>query len=171
MRPFTKKIACLTFAVCSLTGEPRAQAVDQDVPWQIIQDWSIYQSRVYKGCIATARYQDGTQLRLGYDGIVRGYFVNLSNPRWTGYENLKNYELFFVMDGSRSFRGYFHMIERDRFPTFETGGVNLGFLEGIAAANGVIVRLNDFQIASMSLSGSRRALSSMVDCERARQSR
>ena len=146
--------AFLSGLICCASLVPvQAQVLEQDVPWQNMQDWNIYQSRVYKGCVAVARYQDGTTVRLGYDGITRGYFVNFSNPRWTGYEMLKNNELQFVLDGSRSFKGYFHMIERDRLPTFETGGVNVSFLEAIAAANGFRIREGNVQLAALSLSG------------------
>jgi hypothetical protein len=52
--------------------------------------------------------------------------------------------------------------------TFETGEIKIAFLDGLAAANSFRIREGRTQLAALSLSGSRRALNSMMECERAR---
>jgi len=160
-----------TMTAFALTMQVSAQTIDQDIPWQNFQDWTVFQSRVYKGCVATASYQNGTTVRLGYDGIIKSYFVNFSNRRWSNYPLMKVFELEFSLDGSRNFKGFFHVIERDGMPTFETGEIKIAFLDALAAANGFRIREDGTQLVALSLSGSRRALNSMVECERARNSR
>jgi hypothetical protein len=84
---------------------------------------------------------------------------------------MKIFELEFALDGSRNFKGYFHVIEREGMPTFETGEIKVAFLEALAAASSFRIREDGAQLVALSLSGSRRALNSMIDCERARNSR
>jgi hypothetical protein len=163
-----RTLCALGVFVFAFSAAAQAQTIERDIPWQSFQDWNVFQSSVYKGCVATASYQNGTTVRLGFDGIIKGYFVNFSNHKWSDYEMMKNIELEFVLDGSRSFRGYFHTIQRDRMATFETGGIKMAFLDGLAAANSFRIREGRTQLAALSLSGSRRALNSMMECERAR---
>jgi hypothetical protein len=162
-------LSCLAAAACTVTAS--AQTIEQDIPWQTFQDWTVFQSRVYKGCVATASYQNGTTVRLGFDGIIKSYFVNFSNQRWSNYQVMKIFELEFVLDGSRNFKGFFHVIERGGMPTFETGEIKIAFLDALAAAHSFRIREDGTQLVALSLSGSRRALNSMIDCERARNSR
>ena len=102
-------LSCIVAFVCTVTAS--AQTIEQDLPWQNFQDWNVFQSRVYKGCVATASYQNGTTVRLGFDGIIKSYFVNFSNRRWSNYQMMKVVELEFSLDGSRNFKGFFHVIE------------------------------------------------------------
>ena len=75
--------ALLSTIAVAFSLQASAQMIDQDIPWQEFQDWTVFQSRVYKGCVAKASYQNGTTVRLGYDGIIKSYFVNFSNARWS----------------------------------------------------------------------------------------
>ena len=84
---------------------------------------------------------------------------------------MKVFELEFSLDGSRNFKGFFHVIQRDGMPTFETGEIKIAFLDALAAASSFRIREDGTQLVALSLSGSRRALNSMVECERARNSR
>ena len=171
MRFAWRRALLSVIAALACASQASAQEIEKDIPWQKFQDWTVIQSRVYKGCVATASYQNGTTVRLGYDGIIKSYFVNFSNRRWSNYQLMKIFELEFALDGSRNFKGYFHVIEREGMPTFETGEIKVAFLEALAAASSFRIREDGAQLVALSLSGSRRALNSMIDCERARNSR
>lgn len=155
-------------SVLFFTLNVRAQSIDQDIVWQKFQDWTVFQSHVYKGCVASASYQNGTTVRLGFDGIIKGYFVNFSNPKWSNYQLNKVFELEFSLNGSRNFKGFFHTIERDSSLTFETGEIKISFLGALAEARSFNISEEGNKLAALSLIGSRRALTSMVECQRIR---
>lgn len=164
---YLRMFACLLIS-SFLTLASHAQSLDQDVVWQKFQDWTVVQSKIYKGCVASASYQNGTTVRLGFDGIIKGYFVNFSNPKWSNYQLNKVFELEFSLIGSRNFKGFFHTIERERLPTFETGEIKVSFLDALAEARSFRISEEGNQLVTLSLAGSRRALMSMVECQRVR---
>ena len=142
-----------------------AQSIDQDRKWDNFSGWTVFASVEYQGCVALASYQDGTTVRLGYDGIVQDYFFNISNNKWRTYALRKDFELRFELGRGRLLSGFFHTELRDNLPTFEIGNVKGSFLDEIAAASGIRIFEEDRQLASLSLIGSRRALNSMVECQ------
>ena len=160
---FVYALSLVGIAASSLSVS--AQTVASDRPWESFTGWKIYVSTEYQGCVAIVSYQDGTTVRLGYDGIARDYFFNISNMKWRSYPLRKDYELRFELGRGRLLSGFFHTVMRDELPTFEIGNVKAGFLDDIAAASGIRIFEEDIQLASLSLVGSRRALNSMVECQ------
>jgi len=163
-----RKFLCCIFSLIALSAsnlQSSAQTVMADRLWENLPGWRVFASAEYQGCVAIASYQDGTTVRLGYDGIVKDYFFNLSNLRWRSYPLMKDFELRFDLGRGRTLSGFFHMVTRDATPTFEIGNVKSSFLDDIAAALGIRVFDEDTQLASLSLGGSRRALNSMVECQ------
>jgi hypothetical protein len=147
----------------------KAQDVPFNRPWENFPGWSIFVSTVYQGCVAVAAYQDGTTVRFGFDGMVHDYFVNFSNAKWRSYPLGRDYELRFDLGRSNGFNGFFHTIERDGLMSFESGNIKTSFIDTLAAASGIRIFDNEQLIASLSLTGSRRAINSMVECQQSQR--
>lgn len=165
MRSYQKIL--FTLGLLTNVSNASAQNISSDRTWENFSGWKVFVSVEYQGCLASASYQDGTTVRLGYDGIVRDYFFNISNNKWRSYPLRKDFELNFELSRGRVVSGFFHTVLRDNLVTFEIGNVKESFLEEIAAASGIKIFEEDNQLASLSLIGSRRALNSMVECQQA----
>lgn len=155
----------LTVVTIIFNSSVSAQIITSDRSWENFTGWSVFASSEYQGCVALASYQDGTTVRLGYDGISKDYFFNLSNNKWRSYPLKKDFELRFELGRGRVLSGFFHTVVRDNLATFEIGNVKGSFLDEIAAASGFRIFEEDNQLASLSLIGSRRALNSMIECQ------
>jgi hypothetical protein len=153
------------FGVMAFNSGLSAQNIDADRPWENFTGWNITVSKEYQGCVAIASYQDGTTVRLGYDGLAKDYFFNFSNIKWRAYPLRTDYEVRFEIGRGRNLSGFFHTVIRENLPTFEIGNVKGSFLDDIANGSGFRIFQENDQLASLSLIGSRRALNSMVECE------
>ncbi len=162
------RLKCCILGLIGMTAaslSASAQTVMADRSWENLPGWRVIASTEYQGCVAIASYQDGSTVRLGYDGIAKDYFFSISNMKWRSYPLQKDYELRFDLGRGRTLSGFFHTVTRDALPTFEIGNVKGSFLDDIAAASGIRIFEEDIQMASLSLSGSRRALNSMIECQ------
>ena len=145
-----------------------AQSIERDASWlSLAQGWEIVQSATYKGCVAIAKYKDGTTFRFGFDGIVKDYFVNFSNFKWDGYKDNETFDLQFLLGRGGRFHGSFRTTTREGMPTFESGNIKIAFIEALANASAFRIVQDRRILTGLTLGGSRRAFESMTECQKA----
>jgi hypothetical protein len=122
----------------------------------------------YKGCVAQARFVDGTIVRYGHDGISNQKFLNFSNLAWGGGDEGSPHDLTlnFGRNGSFSVEASFRY--REGLPTFEIGGLNERFIDVFSAASSLAVLRRGVLLTRrpLSLSGTRKASRILEQCQR-----
>jgi len=157
------KFALFAFAIGSVVGSTSALAqYDQVGAWTIMG-----RSSEYKGCVARARYNDGTILRFGHDSISNQKFLNMSNSIWTGetLNSPQDITMDFGRYGRFSVEATFR--QRDGMPTFEIGGLNDGFLDVFSAASSLAIIHKGMLLTRrpLNLAGTRRATRALQQCQ------
>jgi hypothetical protein len=156
----TAVILTLALGMCGVVSKAAA-----DTFWKEVRGWRIAHSDEYVGCVASAKYRDGTLVRIGFDGIIRKPFLNFSNSKWSSYPTGRTYEITFDTGRSGRFAGFFHTLLREGVLTFENGGLNDKFLDAVAGAASLNVRSENTLLTGLVLDGSRAALNETQVCQ------
>ncbi len=126
------------------------------------QGWAVGFSEGGSGCIATARYKDGTRVWLGVSARS-GRYIAFSNPAWRSIVEGGGYEVRMLAGGS-SWRVETEGLLLTDGPTIISRNIKLEVLEDIAHASSFSLELAGRKIFGGELSGSRRALNLAFQC-------
>jgi hypothetical protein len=170
MSVFRRAIAVL-MSLCffgwAAAGSAQAQSglpfsIDSDEV-DIGQGWRVGFSQSSAGCVATARYRDGTRVWLGVSAKI-GRFIAFSNPSWRSIEDGGVYEIHVHPRGGRRWRIDVVGVQMGQDRGIMSGSIKLDVMEDIAHAAGFAVELAGRRIFGGELSGSRRALTTAFSC-------
>ena len=120
----------------------------------------------YAGCVSTGSFNDGSYLRLGFDGIVGGYFLSFSNASLISYPIRGASKLLVSFDRRYTFSIIFHSIRRSGLPTLEVGELSNELVELFASSSIISFSDEGRLISEFQLRGSRAALRNLQECER-----
>ena len=130
-----------------------------------ISGWAIGFNESMGGCLAAAKYKDGTTVWLGFRGDENKTYIAFTNPRWQSIEVDGGYELQLVM-GRRIWNGKFIGLERTNEKGVYSLGLKSEFISELGNSGGVRVLINRKPVSALSLDGSRDALVATANCQK-----
>jgi hypothetical protein len=162
---------CLFAHLGALSG--RANAADylsiDSGGMDVGRGWNVGFTQWGAGCVAAARYNDGTTVWMGLSAKF-GRFVAFTNPAWKSIEVRAQYEIQMRGNGTRQWRGLYTGFQRGSDEKgIISGSLKQEVLEDFARASAFTVLLSERRLANIELSGSRNALVRAVDCFRQNQ--
>lgn len=155
-------------ALSSLGATSRASAqlsLDEDV--RQIRGWDVGYTRGLNGCVANARFTDGTGVWIGFSQ-KHGSFIAFTNDKWLSIEPNNNYRLEVRAQGYGVWRGTFVGFAHTTGRGLINGGLKTEFLIDFARAGGMTVSYDNRVITRVSLAGSRAAIEEALACYRRR---
>lgn len=160
------KLALATFWVIAAVGQASAQlALDEDV--RDIRGWEVGYTRGLNGCVATAKFTDGTGVWVGFSQ-KHGAFIAFTNDKWQSIDQNASYRLEVRAQGQGLWRGTFVGFEHGSGRGLINGGLKTEFLIDFARAGGMTVSYDNRVITRVSLAGSRAAVEEALACYRRR---
>jgi S1-C subfamily serine protease len=165
-------LALFLFAfICALGG--RASAADylsiDSARADVGRGWNVGFTRWGAGCVAAARYNDGTTVWMGFSAKF-GRFIAFTNPAWKSIEVGSQYEIQMQARGTRQWRGLYVGFQRGSDEKgIISGNLKQEVLADFARASAFAVSLSGRRLVGIELSGSRNALVSALDCYRQNQ--
>lgn len=134
------------------------------------EGWSIGYSTSAPGCLASAKFSDGTTVWLGAVTKEDTFFLALTNPDWASIENGKSYSLRFSFVGAGRWQGKFDGLTRGGEKGVIASGLKEGFVVSLIRSPGVAVSLGQNTFAKLSLQGSPAAFAAIMKCQSERTS-
>ncbi len=135
------------------------------------EPWTIGYNSSLKGCVASARSNDGTTVWIGFDGSDPDIpaYVAFTNPNWRSIQPRKFYELEIQASGSHRWSGYGSGVERLKEKERERGlfvfGVKRRLLQELAQASGLVLSLNKEVLARTNISASTGVIEKLMSCQ------
>ena len=117
------------------------------------------------GCLAAVSYKDGTTVWIGFDRTGETVLA-FTNESWSAITPGQSYQLQMRTRGQGNWRGQFTGFQRRSAKGFVARGLKAQFLSDFAAAGGVWVSIGTVEMARLSLSGSKAALGSTIECQK-----
>jgi S1-C subfamily serine protease len=131
--------------------------------------WRVGFTQWGAGCVAAARYNDGTTVWMGFSAKF-GRFIAFTNPAWKSIEVGSQYQIQMRGNGTREWRGLYTGFQRGGDEKgIISGSLKQEVLEDFARASGFVVSLAERRLVGVELSGSRNALVRTLDCFRQNQ--
>ncbi len=164
--PFAALFAAL-FSLALHAPAARAQTLPPlaiDKIYERPAGWTVGQNDA-GGCLAAASYKDGTTVWIGFDRNGRTVLA-FTNEAWRGVKFAETYSLRMRARGQGDWRGSFLGFQRRGEPGFVATGLKAEFLRDFANAGGIWVYLGEREMARLSLTGSRAALNSAIECQK-----
>jgi len=156
------RAACFILSLCLVSAAHAELSIDKR--FGEVSGWTIGFSEGISGCLAAAKYKDGTTVWLGFGDKAKAY-IAFTNPNWKSIERDGEYELGLVT-GRKRWVGKFVGFEREGEKGVFSSGLKAEFLEDFAVSGGVRVFLNQRSVSALSLAGSRNALSEVISCQK-----
>ncbi|MFZ9502108.1 MAG: S1C family serine protease [Beijerinckiaceae bacterium] len=156
--------ACAAFLAAAGAQAQALPPLAIDKVYERPSGWVVGQNDA-GGCLAAASYKDGTSVWIGFDRAGRSVLA-FTNEAWSGVRIGESYTLQMRARGQGNWRGSFVGFERRGERGFIATGLKSEFLRDFANAGGIWVYLGEREMARLSLSGSRAALNSTIDCQK-----
>ena len=161
--------AVLTAALLSATpafASSAAPTLTVDKSFGKVAGWSIGYSGSAGGCLAAARYGDGTTVWFGFGGARNNAYLAFTNARWRSIEPGQSYDVHLRARGGSNWQGSFAGFDHDGERGLFESGLKDKFVADLSEAGGLSVEWDGRQIASLSLVGSSEALAAVVGCQK-----
>jgi len=152
----------------AVTGNSRSEISDnslsRDQEWSQKKGWRTYKSASFNGCVTRSTYKDGTDVIFGYSPKLSGLFVSFLNAKWKRVQIDNPQQVNFVLSNGDKFRGEFKTFTNDSGVVIQSG-VNRKFIGVLASARWFKMSAQGFELADLSLEGSRDAITSVEQCQ------
>jgi hypothetical protein len=165
------KISILILVTCCLNFIHVASAEDT-VLWKNIENsWSIYvDTTLGNGCFAVTVYDSGTVLRVGIDKTEGGVYAILGNQNWKSLEKGKKYYVKTYFGNKSPWEGNAQAIDMSgmNFLTvsMKSKENSVLFLKEFMEESAVRFTYNETVIANLKLTGSYKAGSEILECQK-----
>ena len=132
--------------------------------------WSIYSDpTTANSCFAISSFGDGTSIRVGFwhKGYKYPAYVAFSNAKWRSIQSRKEYQVSMQLDSAAPWRGVASgwIIGTDKAILINVDKPSL-FKEFVRSDH-VRLTFRDKEIANLSLNGSGRAITELMNCQAA----
>ena len=167
--PRAPRAAALAAALLSsspVLASSAAPTLAVDKSFGKVAGWSIGYSQSAGGCLAAARYGDGTTVWFGFGGARNNAYLAFTNARWRSVEPGQSYDLHLRARGGSNWHGSFAGFDHDGERGLFESGLTDKFIADLSEAGGLSVEWDGRQIASLSLVGSSDALAAVVGCQK-----
>ncbi|MCB1511111.1 MAG: trypsin-like peptidase domain-containing protein [Hyphomicrobiaceae bacterium] len=164
--------AFVVMASC-VTTAPTASArswLNIDDYVDTVKGWKLGYSKGFAGCLAYARFTDETTVWFGLS-LKKGYFIALTNPKWSYVESGAQFSLRVKMRGyNGAWNGKFLGFQRGDDKGVFIGNLKQEFMVQFAKAAGFRIYKGGQRMAGLSLHGSHDALLTIANCYEQRRS-
>lgn len=154
--------AVVWFAMGIGFGAAQAQdlvSVGEVGPWGIYVD-----PTVGNGCLINAVFEDGSDVRIGFDMDAGTGYMIAANAGWEGIEEGTEYDVGLDLDGE-VYNGKGTGIILDDLPGVDIPFDTIDFLKDVASKNTLTLSGPDGPVMSIDLADSDTALQQAIDCQ------
>ncbi|GGW29055.1 hypothetical protein GCM10011452_16970 [Gemmobacter lanyuensis] len=143
-----------------------ASAQAQDLAtFDSVEGWDILiDPTIGNGCLINAQFEDGSDVRIGFDMAANTGYVWASNAAWGDIEEGKSYPLSFSLDGE-VYEGEGKGLYIDDAPGVDIEFDSVDFLMALAQKQTMELSNSSGPVMTIDLSGSAAALSRAVECQ------
>ncbi len=155
------KVAAMVLAAL-VTGPAMAQdlvSVGQVGVWEIFQDPTIG-----NGCLINAEFEDGSDVRIGFDAESGGGYLLAQNDAWQGIEEGKTYPITLDVDGA-TYDGEAVGIMIDDKPGADIAFDSIDFLMDVATKHTLTLINENGPVMAIDLTDSFAALEQAIACQ------
>lgn len=157
-------LATVSVAGCLLAAPAHSQ---DSAKWAEVGGWSIRVDRsIGDGCYAHQSYQDGTEIRVGFDMKKKSIFFMIANPAWRSLEVDRLYRMRLTFDDQQSYNGEFRGLRMGDLVWLDHSNVSAAFAGDFMQRNGLRVYYNGARIAGLSLRNTYLAVTEVMNCQR-----
>lgn len=145
-----------------LTGPAMAQdlvSVGQVGVWEILQD-----PTVGNGCLINAAFEDGSDVRIGFDAESGGGYLLAQNEAWQGIEEGATYPITLDVDGA-TYEGQAVGIMINGMPGADIAFDSAEFLMDVATKNTLTLINENGPVMAIDLTDSYAALEQAIACQ------
>ncbi|WP_064823042.1 hypothetical protein [Rhizobium phaseoli] len=164
------KKLCFVSLCALLLGLPVALRAEESVLWKDVDGWSVRADpSLGNACYIATSYQEGTTLRLGFDfsGNQKQIYFALGNARWKSLEAGKEYPIKVQFDRSPIWDATATARDIGTSMLLVATTTDTNFVAEFAKKLTVRAEFNGRQIAKLRLDRSAKAITAMLDCQRA----
>lgn len=137
--------------------------VDSVGVWDVLVD-----PTVGNGCLINAEFEDGSDVRIGFDAEQGNGYLMATNDAWKGIEEGKSYPIKFDVDGS-VYEGNATGIVQDDVPGVDISFDSSDFLLDIAQKQTLTLIHDDQDVMAIDLTDSYAALEAAIACQEKQQ--
>ncbi len=155
-----------TAAACLVMGLGLGTAMAQDlVSVGEVGPWGIYvDPTVGNGCLINAVFEDGSDVRIGFDMDAGTGYMIAANSAWEGIEEGAEYDIGLDLDGE-VYNGKGTGIILDDLPGVDIPFDTIDFLKDVASKNTLTLSNAEGPVMSIDLADSDTALQQAIDCQ------
>jgi S1-C subfamily serine protease len=147
------------------TGVARAgtpYTIDKEV--DTVRGWTIGANAIRQGCFASATFQSGTSIELGFDMRKDNAFMVFAHENWDKIRTGADYKLELVFDGRKRWNGNAVGIRIGKLYGLALEGVKSEFVVDFARYQSVQVNYNGKRLDGFNLDGTRAAVQASLSC-------
>jgi len=127
--------------------------------------WGVYvDPTLGNGCLINAEFEDGSDVRIGFDVESEGAYMIAANPAWGEIVEGETYPLSFDLDGSE-YEGEGTGIYIDGLPGVDIAFESVDLLVDIAARQTLTLRSQGEAVMAIDLTDSAEALVMAIECQ------
>ena len=127
--------------------------------WEILIDPTIG-----NGCLINAQFEDGSDVRIGFDRAANTGYLWASNEAWGDIEEGMAYPLSFSLDGE-VYKGEGKGLYIDEMPGVDIPFDSMDFLLALAEKNSMELSNDSGPVMTINLAGSDAALARAIECQ------
>lgn len=145
-------------------------AADDTVLYKTVSGWTVAMDpSMGYGCYIYTPYQDGTQLRLGFDFRENptSVFLAIGHANWQSLEAGKDYDIQIQFDRNPLWNATARALEMNGVKYFVVTSTSSNFVMEFSRKLTVRALYAGREVARLRLSGSSRAISEMLNCQEA----
>lgn len=129
--------------------------------WDIMVDPSVG-----NGCLITADFDDGSEVRIGLDREQGNGYVMAMNKAWGDIKDDATYDISFAVDDQK-YDGKATGVHLDNLPGVDIGVDNSDFFGDLASKSTLTLYAGDSEVMRIDLEGAGDALSALIECQKA----
>ena len=135
------------------------QTFDTVEGWDILIDPTIG-----NGCLINAQFEDGSDVRIGFDREANSGYLWASNEAWGDIEEGASYPLSFSLDGE-VYKGEGTGLYIDDMPGVDIPFDSMDFLLAVAQKNIMELSTESGPVMTINLAGTDAALARAIECQ------
>ena len=139
--------------------EEELKTFDTVEGWEILIDTTIG-----NGCLINAQFEDGSDVRIGFDRAANSGYLWASNEAWGDIEEGMAYPLSFSLDGE-VYKGEGKGLYIDEMPGVDIPFDSMEFLLALAEKNSMELSTDSGPVMTINLAGTDAALARAIECQ------
>ena len=143
------------------------QAQDELQEFDTVEGWNILiDTTIDNGCLIQSEFDDGSDVRIGFDRAANTGYVWASNAAWGDIEDGAAYPISFNIDGE-VYKGEGKGLYIDEAPGIDIEFDSMDFLLAIAQKNTMELSNEAGPVMTINLAGTDAALARAIECQEA----